>query len=382
MYKFPIIEHIDQIKEAINGREEFIIAEREQYDVVNYLVRKEDTFPSVVDEKTAILRECRGLIFGKDGKVLSRGLHKFFNVNEIEETQSHHIDFSQAHTIQEKLDGSFIRPILIGDHIRWASKMGITDVSMMAEEFVADKPNYKKFAYHCCYSGLTPIFEFCSRRQKIVIDYPKEDLVLLAVRNNRTGEYKSYQELLHLTKMFKLPLVKLFPIDDSTNIFNLVKGMTGIEGFVISFDNGFRVKCKTEEYCLYHKAKDSINLEKNVIATIVNDQIDDLLGMLPKEDGDRLHEFNKEFWMNISKTEEHLRQLYETLYIQECEMDRKKFATTASQTVSPLHRSVLFAMIDGVSPLDQILSIMKKNCGSSTSIDKIRPLFGNLRWQY
>jgi hypothetical protein len=69
------------------------------------------------------------------------------------------------------------------------SKMGITDVALQAEEFVGANPKYLDFASWCISNQLTPLFEWCSRKQKIVIDYPEDKLVLLAVRNNITGEY-------------------------------------------------------------------------------------------------------------------------------------------------------------------------------------------------
>jgi hypothetical protein len=56
-YKFPEIRHLDQIRPAIEGRNEFIIAERDWGYVVNYMVSMADTFPDVVTEYDAIRRE-------------------------------------------------------------------------------------------------------------------------------------------------------------------------------------------------------------------------------------------------------------------------------------------------------------------------------------
>ena len=84
-YKFPHITHIDQVKKAIEGKEEFIIKVDEEHGIaiVNYNVAFEDTFPPVIDEKTALLRECRGITFDLEtGRVLSRKFHKFFNLDE------------------------------------------------------------------------------------------------------------------------------------------------------------------------------------------------------------------------------------------------------------------------------------------------------------
>ena len=194
-YQFPTITHLDQVRPAIAGCDEFIIAERDWGYVVNYMVAMSDTFPFVFTEEDAIRRECRGLLFYKDGSIMARRLHKFFNVNERDETQFHAVKWSQPHVILEKLDGSMITPVIMPDGgIRWGTKMGITEVSMQAEEFVARHPQYEQFARMVMVNlGFTPIFEWTSRKQRIVIDYEEDNLVLIAVRDNVTGEYLPYK---------------------------------------------------------------------------------------------------------------------------------------------------------------------------------------------
>lgn len=200
-YKFPEIRTINDVLPHIEGREEFIVAEREGYTVINYAVSMEDTFPPVnVAGGSAKMRaersltnrmrrECRGLIFYPDGRIMSRPFHKFFNIGEREETLPKNVNLTHSHVIFEKLDGSMIRPLLVDGHIRWGTKMGITEVAMQAETFVAKNKKYTDFAAWCIENNLTPCFEWCSLKQQIVIAYPEDKLVLLAVRHNITGEY-------------------------------------------------------------------------------------------------------------------------------------------------------------------------------------------------
>lgn len=192
-YKFPVIQHINDVLPAVKDREEFAVTERDFGTVINYMVAFPDTFKMEgPDDLTgAICRECRGLKFYPDGKIGARPFHKWFNINERDETQQYVINLSSLHSIMEKLDGSMIHPMKVGGAIRWMSKMGITDVALQAEEFVYANPKYQDFASWCVGNQLTPLFEWCSRKQKIVIDYPEDKLVLLAVRNNITGEYLS-----------------------------------------------------------------------------------------------------------------------------------------------------------------------------------------------
>lgn len=177
-YNFPTINHIDDVLPAIKDSPEFIVVDKDDYTVINYVVMNEDTFP----DGDGVRRECRGLIFGKDGKLINRRFHRFFNVNERDETRHEAIDWSKPHMILEKLDGSMVSPCRVGKHVRWMTKMGITDVSMEAEVFVATRPDYTEYASVLLTVGMTPIFEWCSNKNRIVLDYPDDQLILLAIR--------------------------------------------------------------------------------------------------------------------------------------------------------------------------------------------------------
>ena len=200
-YKFPHINTIDDVLPAIAGREEFIVADKGAYTVINYHVVMPDSFPPLkVSGGSAkmraerqlhntLRRECRGIKFYPDGRIAARPLHKFFGVGEREETLPSKIDFSTPHSIEHKLDGSMIHPILIEDQVRWCTKMGITDVSLQVEQYVSNHLRYEAFARWCEAKGITPIFEWCSRNQRIVIDYPEDSLILISARHKITGEY-------------------------------------------------------------------------------------------------------------------------------------------------------------------------------------------------
>lgn len=187
-YDFPIIRHLNDVLPAIEGTDEFSVNEKDGYTIVNYNVQKEHTF-DINHEHAAMRRECRGLKFYPNGEIAARTLHKFFNVNEKPETQSHLIDLSKPHVVMEKLDGSMIHPMMVNGYIRWMTKMGITDVAMQAEEFIAKNTNYKDFAAWCIENGITPTFEWTSPRNRIVVPYKNDQLTLLAVRENLTGHY-------------------------------------------------------------------------------------------------------------------------------------------------------------------------------------------------
>ena len=229
-YPFAPIRHIDDVLPAIKDSPEFIVVEKDGYTVINYVVAGHDTFPDIAidwsdldnpgyysqeDHYAAIRRECRGLIFGEDGRIINRRYHKFFNVNERDETALNRILFSESHYVLEKLDGSMVSPCFVKGHLRWMTKMGITDTSMEAEAFVASRPDYTELAEHYLEHGFTPIFEWCSNKNRIVLDYPEDRLVLTAMRDMYTGLYMLHDSLDAIGRRYGIEVVKAYDVDSS-----------------------------------------------------------------------------------------------------------------------------------------------------------------------
>ena len=411
-YEFPRIEHLDDVRAAIAGRDEFIVAERDWGYVVNYMVSMTDTFPPVLDEEywcpgckmpiaeamgcgsqrcpdavnlAAIRRECRGLLFHKDGKIMARRLHKFFNVNERDETQFGVIDFTQPHVILEKLDGSMITPVVTDAGLRWGTKMGITDVSMGAELFVANHPKYEWMARECIKFGFTPIFEWCSRKQRIVIDYPKDRLVLIAIRNNRTGAYEPHNILTMYERDHDIEVVKTYEgtADNMAHLMDETKDSEGIEGYIIRFDDGHMLKIKGEWYLRIHKTKDTLTHEKNVVELLVTGRMDDVKAFMMDEDRVRIEKFETEFWEGISYQVETYDRYFAS--VTASVPDRKTFALNWLPTIAPqdpFAGPIVFGKYDGKDTRKMILDLIAKNCGTQTKINSVRPLWNGAEWNY
>lgn len=190
-YDFPIIQHINDVLPHIEGFDEIIVADRGWYKVVNYMVSTPRLWEiSGPDDLGALIRrECRGIIFDADGWLLSRPIHKGFNLNEKPETQQHQLDWTKLEAIQEKRDGSMIRPFAVSGELIWGTKMGKTDLSRDVADFVSDKPNYIDFARKMISHSLTAVFEWTAPTNQIVVNYDKPELTLLLVRENLTGRY-------------------------------------------------------------------------------------------------------------------------------------------------------------------------------------------------
>lgn len=381
-YQFPKIKHIDDVLPAIEGRDEFVVAERDGYKVVNYMVAMSDTFPEVDDEHSAIRRECRGIIFDQDGNLIARRLHKFFNVNERDETLMHNIDLSQPHVILEKLDGSMITPFYVDGKLRWGTKMGLTDVAKPVENFVARHPNYVQFAECCLALEATPIFEWCSRSQRIVVDYPEDRLVLIAVRNNRFGTYTDMQMMQFNAQQYGIDVVRIFDgtAESMQHLIDDVRAQEGIEGYVIRFYDGHMVKIKGDWYVRIHKVKDSIAREKNIIDLIVNEKVDDAKAFMLDSDRERVEDFEEKFWKGVTDSV----TLYEDMFrrFQYTYKDKKEFAIGCSQTLHPLTKGIMFSLWDGKNARDLILDMIRRNLGTQTKVDSVRSLWYGHKWNY
>lgn len=395
-YKFPTIRHIDDVLPHVEDRKEFIVAEREGYTVINYVMMGTDTFPpiKVADGSAkvraesaavnAMLRECRGLIFDHNGVVLSRRFHKFFNVGEREETFAKHIDLSQPHVILEKLDGSMITPLWVGEGFRWGTKMGITTVGMSAEEFVVDHPRYVTYAEFNHNRGTTPIFEYCSRKHRIVVDYPEERLVLLAVRNNLTGEYMSYNDMLVEGAKHGIDVVKAYPgtPESMEHLVETIRGEDEGEGWIIRFEDGHMVKIKNEWYMRLHKVKDRIRFERNVVDVILNEEMDDLKSFMIEEDLERVNKYEARFWHELNERIKTYEVIVEDS-IATHRGDRKAFALESEGWDNKMVRSIVFQLWDRPGEVRQaVIDRLKKSLSTNTKFESEKNNFiPGLSWE-
>jgi RNA ligase len=407
---FQLITHIDDVLPYIEGRTEFVVAERDDFTVINYMVAFDTTFPDfpkdpetwdaesydawVLGMKTAsILRECRGLMFDLNGKLISRPYHKFFNMNEREETLASEflLEDASQYVLMDKLDGSFIRPVRINGSVRLCTKMGITDQSEQAEEFLASLGEERFNDYQDFFAAyvdhFTPVFEFCSRKNQIVIDYPEDALILTGMRKNETGEYISYRTLKNIARAFKIPLVKAWHVEDiiginaprcPTRVMEAVRSWIGIEGVVLRYLDGRMVKIKAEDYCIKHGAKDGLLLEKNVLATFLNEKLDDVLPLLDDAFKARVEAYTSTVAMGI--TTAFLDAEQTVRWIQKHYDTRKEMALFIKDNIKPWSQSIIFAGLDGKDIHQAVVKKVLSFTSSQTLVDEVRPFIGNPSW--
>lgn len=366
-YKFPEIRTIADVLPAIAGRDEFVVAERDFGIVINYLVAMPDTFKmeGPDDVMGAIRRECRGLIFDTEGNIMSRPYHKFFNVNEKEETQSHRLDLSRAHTVMDKLDGSMIRPVRMHGMVRLATKMGVTDIAMEAEKLLG----YDQYTWleDMMIDGFTPIFEYVAPTNKIVVEYAEAKLILTGVRETVSGEYRSLRQW---NAPFELVRTDS-SIHDLDAFMRFKNDETGREGDIIRFADGHMIKVKNSWYVQIHKTKDIVAVDRNIVELVLNETIDDTRAMLDPSDLARVDNVEAAFWEAFRNAEdrlEGLELLARTIY----GADKKRIALEmVPNLINKADGGFIFRLIDGGVMRDLLLDYCKKNIGSTPKYEAL-----------
>lgn len=353
-------------------RSDFRKSVKPNYIVFDYMVTLADSFD--LPEQL----EMRGIAFDHSGKIVSRPYHKFFNLNEKPSTSADVIDFSQPHVILEKLDGSMIRTIEMPVGYVLGTRAGETDVSALATEWLKTHHNfdsYNEFIEIAIDAGMTAIFEFCSRKQRIVIDYPETQLVLTAIRNNQTGEYVKHDVLKYVGGLYDIPVVREFEVVPGTPFSEIQKQVAGLkdeEGVVIRFDSGFMVKMKAEDYVLKHRALDGLRFEKDVFYLAVLGELDDVLPMLPKDRGDQLRVYGDSVVSHLIGLEAFVRSTHDAIVRQYSPSTKKEYASIVMENF-PNVSSLLFIIYDGKSDLhDTIKKLAVKACGSSTLLEEFK----------
>lgn len=285
---FPVIQKLDDLLPFIKDNPQIRVkTESNGMTVVCYMVQDGDTFSGVNE---LYERECRGITFDQDRKIVSRNLTKFFNVGEREDTQPHVLDWSRVVRIMDKRDGSMVTPVMVNGLVKFKTKKSFDTKEADLADVLASSSIRYNWIRKLLQDGFTPTFEVTSPRFPIVLKYDKDELTLLHVRENVTGRYLTEDEIMGLKPPFPVVenLIGLFSVAKVTDggIVNLVdwemlkaaaETREGIEGWIIQFDDGEMVKLKTKWYNELHHAV-TFTRWRDIARAVCDDKADDLKG--------------------------------------------------------------------------------------------------------
>lgn len=285
---FPKIENLNDILPYVKDQDYIGVNKQSNgATVICYNISNGESFNNSFE------KEARGITFDVDGKIISRPLHKFFNLAEREEVQPHNLDWNKMVAAFDKMDGSMITTGLInGEFFAKSKKSFQSDVAVSATAFVQKNQKYYDFTRYCALANMTPIFEFTSPNHRIVLRYSQDNMTLLHVRDNFTGVYLMPEELAQLASKYDIPVNS--PVHgrelDLPELLKSLNTVEGIEGYVIQFENGEMVKVKTKWYVNLHHAVTFVR-ERDIARMVVEEQIDDYIAFvaLNAPDADLTH---------------------------------------------------------------------------------------------
>jgi T4 RnlA family RNA ligase len=192
--------------------------------------------------------------------------------------------------VNNKEDGSIASFIkLPNSKVVGKSKMGFdNDQANGINKIYKTNTDVKSFVDWALNNDIVPIFEYVAPHNRIVLRYSQEELILLRLRDNKTGKHIDIKD--HLDKIGS---IKIAPFEDDDTLDGLIeksKTEAEKEGWIVQFDNDHMVKIKTDWYCQRHGLlTNDIYREHIIIGYILDDKIDDILGQIP-EDEKEAHE--------------------------------------------------------------------------------------------
>ena len=258
-----------------------------------------------------IVRECRGLTLNMDSdwSVAARSFFRFFNAGEFPAEEAK-FDWSNF-TAETKEDGSLMTLYNYKGlwHVNTRASFAISEIQSgvgktWEEAFYSALGNSEVNL-----DSLDPensyVFEFCSRWNKVVRDYPEPTLFLLSAFHNKTGHEKSevlcdrWAEMLGVKRPVRFSLSSLSEVAKFVN-----EQEATFEGCVLRDRNGLRLKVKNKSYVALHQLKGNGNLfmTKNLVPLILKNEHHEVLAAFP-EAAEKLVELNAQMGGDLARAQ-------------------------------------------------------------------------------
>lgn len=282
--------------------------------------------------------ECRGSMYRLDptGPVLvCLPPSKFFNVGENPFTMN--LDLSSG-LVMVKEDGSLMSTYVHNDDLRLKSKGSLFSEQAIAAQELLDSSKFlrlKEEMHHLeVVHNLTVNLEYVGPTNRIVLDYPDHDLIILNARCNKSGKLLMLDDVKLLGEFptVERKWVQLFKPDDFIEWYDQIHGMTGTEGFVIQLPTGQLVKVKTDWYVTQHRAKDSINSPRRLYEAVLDEASDDLKGLF--FDNQAVIDSITEMEEFVIRLKDDLIKSVDEYFNENKELSRKDFAILGQKTLT------------------------------------------------
>lgn len=194
--------------------------------------------------------DCRGLVLDTEGNVIAKPFPKFFNMEELSDTEIPNESFE----VFEKMDGSLgIAFYYKGDWIMATRGSFTSEQAIRGTKMLKELSAVKNYPITALREGWTYLFEIIYKENRIVCDYDFEGLVLLGAYDRETLKEIDFENLTNSVALFDDVRVvrKYNGISDFAKLKETISN--DAEGYVIRFKGGKRMKIKGDEYVRLHR---------------------------------------------------------------------------------------------------------------------------------
>ena len=320
------------------------------------------------------LKECRGISFNLDtGKLISIGLHKFFNYMEpfgLHNTLTND-EFSTGYVFT-KLDGSCVIPSLFEDGtiLLKTGKGFLTEVAVSATENFP----YKKFVKYLDSVGQYAIFEYISHVNPVVVKYENtnnvfHNFICTRIRKN-DGSYVNESLFTDICKEWEIPTPDFHKFNNVEEVLEFNKGITNFEGFIWSKENKF-IKFKSDWYNANHRINTNLR-ERDVYEAFFDNTIDDLKSqiiILNQHDISPVLNIEDNILCKIKEAEREIKQHVETYKLNYME----NYAEFYKKIKSSKYCGIIMTKIrnEDYDYVEDMLKVLKKELVPKSSLLKI-----------
>ena len=322
--------------------EEFIKAAEEgrllRHDFNNLVGFKYTTNTVYSGDWDPVTLYARGIVFDKDtGKVLAYPFEKFFNFGELVDDQGYlttiahdviaHQGYdnllrdvnTQRFRVMDKLDGSL--GIMFWTGKKWLIKTAgsfESEQALWANNWAVDNIDVTKLDKNCTY-----MFEIIYDEDVHPIKYDFEGLVLLGINDNTTLKEKPLTDIVHTAFELKINHAEILEFSKFLEVVTYAKKLPNTkEGVVVTFDNGFKVKIKGDEFLalqrIFHYLSPTVIWEnfdwENAESSydIADQYTEDFIKNIPEELTDMkevANQISEKFFMNLTEVVNYGQQL-------------------------------------------------------------------------
>lgn len=404
-------ESLKDVKDAIEATAEFKVSEVDDEGdrllFFNYRWCTRATFPDMGSATSqrerrlySLKRECRGLVFRVDAQgtavVAARRFHKFFNVNERPDTHESLLDLRQPHRLLVKHDGSLVGPILMRDgSVKFATKSGFGSLTKLIEErFLSVEENgrrYNEWSADWLRRGYAPMFEYVSQRNRIVLEYEKDELILLAIRHNATGHYVDYETLRESAIAGGIRFTESLDgvnFGSTKEMIEQLHAKERCEGFVVQFADGAMYKVKTEWYFSRANQKEkqsfSFNSERSVWELLLKQEFDDAAPLMDTILKSQVSAFQVLLFHELGKLNERV--------VAFCKphlgLTKKEFVKLVQTNVPkeqlPVPPALCYSLFDtlkeGDDTMESVVKMALKMAANTKSLEDLRAILGGIQF--